>query len=96
MPKIEETRIHKAGYACDFCGKVITDYKHNGLGGVNFWGSTITSYKIPEEEIRVKREWDNGYMIKIFTPLSQKLECWGLCFDCAEKVRKYMKARSKK
>jgi len=89
MPPITKTETHQAGYTCDFCGKIISDGKHNGLGGINFWGHGLSISKMEEEEVVIKRVWD-GYCIKINSPMDVDRESWGLCSDCIKKVKDFI------
>ena len=92
MPAIKKTEVTNAGYACDMCGAVISDGQHDGMGGVNWWGLNVEIVPQGKETVTVEREW-NGYRVRISSKWTHP-ETWGLCKDCAAKVREFITANA--
>jgi len=40
---------------CDLCGTQISDGKHDGTGGTNFWGAFLRLKRNTEEQVTVRR-----------------------------------------
>jgi hypothetical protein len=67
MPRITKTVTTEHGYACDRCGKVISDGQHDGLRGINWWGMEIALQDAPRQQLEITafRNWAERIEVRI-------------------------------
>lgn len=95
MPRVvlESTKTEVAGYACDMCGKLISDGRHDGCCGVNWWGMHVGVHEMSEETVTVVRKWD-AMKVTIANnfPFHKENRSFGVCRECAAKVIEFIEA----
>ena len=97
MPQITKTTTTEAGYACDRCGKMISDGQHDGLGGINWWGMEVALRDCPEErlEITAHRTWMERveFRVRVLEErnLSQPGPRWLLCKACGKLIEDHVR-----
>jgi len=90
MPEIKKTVEVNAGYGCDICGKLISDGKHDGMGGINWWGMFLDFAHVTSEKVEVQRVWD-AVQIKVRPSFNAEGRHHSmLCHDCGASIIAYI------
>ena len=79
---------------CDRCGKTISDGRHDGFGGVNWWGVWLKIHRDTNLRIAPKMKEFSAYptvecVFEIIGKNSDK-KCRVLCHSCEEAVIKFI------
>lgn len=75
---------------CDMCGKMISDGLHDGVGGINFWGTYI-SLKKGEAEMKLGPSYGASLLIEFHAQWRTE-KSWEVCRRCADKVTAFIEA----
>lgn len=71
---------------CDLCGAKISDGKHDGVGGINFWGAFLRMVRRNEESITMRRDvYDDSAVIEVDWGFKTEWE-FEVCRACAKKA----------